>query len=198
MFAFQFGIGIGALAKSEHLCNTISGAPNIQKMYQNVEDLHGSVKNLPMSCTSKMEPSLCFFPQHVVPNVETPLFIFNSAYDSWQINNSLIPSDLDPQHVWDQCKNQINSCTFSQRTIIKDFGVEFMKAFGGGTPSSTRGYFITSCHIHQDIIWDKYWFDTSGPTIYNKTIAEAVGDWFFDRTGNHQHIDPYPFARDCY
>ncbi|KAG5592278.1 hypothetical protein H5410_042792 [Solanum commersonii] len=30
-----------------------------------------------------------------------------------------------------------------------------MKAFGGATPSSTRGYFITSCHIHQDIIWNK-------------------------------------------
>lgn len=176
---------------------TITGSPNIQKMYQRVVNLHGSAKNLPPSCTSAMEPSLCFFPQHVVPYVETPLFIFNSAYDAWQINNTLIPPNLDPQRAWEHCKFQISACTFSQRMTIQDFGVEFLKTFVGLTPCYTRGYFITSCHTHPDIIWPKYWFATISPRILNKTIAEAVGDWYFDRTGIHQHIDPYPFARDC-
>ncbi|KAG5592279.1 hypothetical protein H5410_042793 [Solanum commersonii] len=72
-------------------------------------------------------------------------------------SNGLVPSNLDPQHVWDHCK-QISNCTVGQRTIIKDFGVEFMKTFGG---------------------------------LIQRTIAEAVGDWFYDQTGNHQYIDPY-------
>ncbi|WMV25397.1 hypothetical protein MTR67_018782 [Solanum verrucosum] len=55
----------------------------------------------------------CFFPENIIPYIETPLFIINSAYDAWQ------------------------------------------------------------------------------------TIAKAIGDWYFDRTTFHQHIDPYPGARCC-
>ncbi|KAH0646735.1 hypothetical protein KY290_034331 [Solanum tuberosum] len=177
--------------------NTISGTPNIHKKYQQVVDLHGSIKNLPPSCTSTMEPSLCFFPQNVISFIETPLFIINSAYDAWQINNTLVPSNLDPQHIWEHCKVRISNCTLNQRTTIKAFGVEFLKAFDGLTPCITRGYFITSCHTHAQIVTPEYWFSTSSPRILNKTIAEAVGDWYFDRTGLHQYMDSYPFAKDC-
>ncbi|XP_060207981.1 pectin acetylesterase 11-like [Lycium barbarum] len=176
---------------------TISGTSNIQTTYHRVVTLHGSAKNLPSSCTSTMEPSLCFFPQHVVPYVETPLFIINSAYDAWQINNTLVPTNLDPRHVWEHCKAQISSCTFSQRIVIQVFGVEFLRAFEGLNPCYTRGYFITSCHTHGQIISTNYWFSATSPSILNKAIAEAVGDWYFDRVGFHQHIDPYPSARDC-
>ncbi|OIT22040.1 pectin acetylesterase 8 [Nicotiana attenuata] len=98
---------------------TISGTYDIQEIYQRVVRLHGSAKNLPLSCTSAMEPSLCLFPQNVVPYVQTPFFIINSAYDSWQIENILVPKYLDPQHVWEDCKSQISNCTFSQRIIIQ-------------------------------------------------------------------------------
>ncbi|WMV43116.1 hypothetical protein MTR67_036501 [Solanum verrucosum] len=158
---------------------------------------NGSIKNLPPSCTSTMEPSLCFFPQNVISFIETPLFIINSAYDAWQINNTLVPSNLDPQHIWEHCKVRISNCTLSQRTTIKAFGVEFLKAFDGLTPCNTRGYFINSCHTHAQIVMPVYWFSTSSPRILNKTIAEAVGDWYFDRTGLHQYLDSYPFAKDC-
>ncbi|XP_060205300.1 pectin acetylesterase 8-like isoform X1 [Lycium barbarum] len=176
---------------------TISGTSYIQEMYNRVVTLHGSTKNLPPSCTSAMEPSLCFFPQNVVPYVHTPMFIINSAYDSWQINSTLVPAYLDPQRAWDHCKAQISNCTLSQRIIIQAFGVEFLKTFMGVTPCYTRGYFITSCHTHGRIMWTNYWFNTISLTILDKTIAEAVGDWYFDRVGFHQHLDPYPFAKDC-
>ncbi|XP_075102768.1 pectin acetylesterase 8-like [Nicotiana tabacum] len=176
---------------------TIFGTSYIQEMYHKVVTLHGSAKNLPPSCASAMEPSLCFFPQHVIPYVQTPLFIINSHYDAWQINNTLVPAYLDPQHTWDHCKVLISNCSFSQRIIIQVFGVEFLKAFEGLTPSYTRGYFITSCHTHSQIIWTSYWYSATSPRVLNKTIAEAVADWYFDRAGFHQYIDPYPCARDC-
>ncbi|XP_055823411.1 pectin acetylesterase 8-like [Solanum dulcamara] len=177
--------------------NTISGTPNIRKMYQRVVNLHGLVKNLPQACTSKMEPSLCFFPENIVPYVQTPLFIINSAYDAWQISNTLVPPNLDSQHTWKHCKDRISDCTFSQRITIQAFGEEFLKIFEGLTPHYTRGYFITSCHTHARIVWEKYWFNATSPRILNKTIAEVVGDWYFDRATFHQYIDPYPYARDC-
>ncbi|KAM3322688.1 pectin acetylesterase 8-like [Capsicum chacoense] len=128
---------------------TISGTSDIQKMYNKVVNLHGSAKNLPPSCTSAMKPSLCFFPQNVVPYVQTPLFIINSAYDTWQVGNTLA---------------LVRSSTFSELT-----------------PSSTRDYFITSCYSHGQIIWARYWFSPTSPQLLNKTIGEAVADWFSDK-----------------
>ncbi|WMV43111.1 hypothetical protein MTR67_036496 [Solanum verrucosum] len=37
---------------------TINGTSHIQEMYQEIVNLHGSAKNLPLACTSAMEPSL--------------------------------------------------------------------------------------------------------------------------------------------
>ncbi|XP_075102967.1 pectin acetylesterase 8-like isoform X3 [Nicotiana tabacum] len=182
---------------------TISGTSDIQDEYKRVVTLHGSAKNLPPSCTSIMEPSLCFFPRNVVPYVQTLLFIINSQYDLWQVedtnvSNILVPEYLDPQRVWKNCKVHISNCTLSQRIIIQDFGVEFLKAFLGLTPSFTRGYFITSCYSHGQIQSARYWFSANSPRLLNKTIAEAVADWYFDRAEFHQYIDPYPCGRDCW
>ncbi|XP_070010366.1 pectin acetylesterase 8-like [Nicotiana sylvestris] len=114
---------------------------------------------------------------------------FKNLVRDLSINNILVPEYLDPQRVWDPCKKQISNCTFSQRLIIQAFGLEFLKVFEGLTPSFTRGYFITSCHSHGAIL-------STNPRLLHKTLAEAVGDWYFDRAG-FKHIDPYPCARDC-
>uniref|UniRef100_M1CED9 Pectin acetylesterase n=1 Tax=Solanum tuberosum TaxID=4113 RepID=M1CED9_SOLTU len=175
---------------------TISGTSDIQEMYRKIVNLHGSAKNLPSACTSVMEPSLCFFPENVVPYIQTPLFIINSIYDTWQIKNILIPEKLDPQHTWKDCKSNISGCTFSQRIIIQAFGVEFLKKFEGLPPCFTRGYFLTSCYSHGGILSLTYWFSASSPRLLNKTINEAVADWYFERAG-FQYIDMDPCARDC-
>ncbi|XP_049391506.1 pectin acetylesterase 11-like [Solanum stenotomum] len=174
--------------------NTIFGTPNIQNMYERVVNLHESAKR---ACTPTMEPSLCFFPENIIPYIETPLFIINSAYDAWHISNTLVPSNLDPQHAWEYCRDQISNCTSSQIINIQAFGAEFLNILKGLTPCYTRGYFITSWHTHARIVLGDYGFDATSPRILNKTIAEAIGDWYFDRTTFHQHIDLYPGARCC-
>ncbi|GFQ03412.1 protein notum homolog [Phtheirospermum japonicum] len=62
----------------------VSGASHIEDFYNDVVTTHESAKNLAQSCTSKMKPSLCFFPQNMVQGIQTPLFVVNAAYDSWQ------------------------------------------------------------------------------------------------------------------
>ncbi|KAK4338835.1 hypothetical protein RND71_040297 [Anisodus tanguticus] len=54
------------------------------KLYTSLVALHGSAKTLPKSCTSKMRPELCFFPENMQQDIKTPLFIANSAYDKFQ------------------------------------------------------------------------------------------------------------------
>ncbi|KAF0892314.1 hypothetical protein E2562_014873 [Oryza meyeriana var. granulata] len=70
----------------------ITGNNFVRTFYKDVVNLHGSAKNLPASCTSKLSPDMCFFPQNVVPTLRTPLFILNAAYDAWQVNFSASPN----------------------------------------------------------------------------------------------------------
>ncbi|CAL5329840.1 unnamed protein product [Camellia sinensis] len=53
----------------------VSGTQHIEAFYNDIVTAHGSAKNLPISCTSKMGPGL---------QIQTPLFLVNAAYDSWQ------------------------------------------------------------------------------------------------------------------
>ncbi|KAG5592281.1 hypothetical protein H5410_042795 [Solanum commersonii] len=153
----------------------ISGELFIQQFYNDVVTLHGSVKNLPPSCTSKLKPGLCFFPQNVAQQIQTPLFIINSAYDGWQVRNILVPRGTDP----------------------KGFRLNFLKALEGLGPSSTRGYYINSCFAHCQTQKQASWFGPNSPRLFNKTIAEAVGDWVLEINQFRQIDCPYPCDKTC-
>nr|XP_009789348.1 PREDICTED: uncharacterized protein LOC104236989 [Nicotiana sylvestris] len=58
----------------------------------------------------------------------------------------------------------------------------FLESLNELGPSISRGYFISSCHFHNGIEIQSYWSSTNSPTLANKTIAETVGDWFFNST----------------
>ncbi|KAJ8499782.1 hypothetical protein OPV22_010334 [Ensete ventricosum] len=135
----------------------ISGTTSIRSLYNDVVNLHGSGKNLPSSCTSRLSPSMCFFPQNVVPKMSTPLFILNAAYDAWQIKNSLAPSSADPRKSWNVCKLNIKSCSSDQLERMQDFRSEFLRG--------------------RDM-----WLGADSPMIDKMPIAKAVGDWFYERS----------------
>ncbi|KAK4600617.1 hypothetical protein RGQ29_010317 [Quercus rubra] len=67
--------------------NDVFGAQHIQEFYSQVVATHGSAKNLPSSCTSKIRPGLCFFPQNIAQQIQIPIFFVNAAYDSWQVSS---------------------------------------------------------------------------------------------------------------
>ncbi|EPS71696.1 hypothetical protein M569_03061, partial [Genlisea aurea] len=182
----------------------VSGAAHINDFYNDVATTHGSAKNLPQGCTSRLKPGLCFFPQNVAQEIRTPLFIVNAAYDSWQIKNILAPGVADPHGTWHDCKTDITKCSKSQLQTMQDFRTQFLKSLNDGvgssltsTPSS-KGYFINSCYAHCQTEMQETWFRSDSPLLNDKTIAEAIGDWFFDRN-SFQHIDcAYPCDKTCH
>ncbi|KAH0732724.1 hypothetical protein KY290_003571 [Solanum tuberosum] len=158
---------------------------------------NGSAKNLPPSCTSKLKPGLCFFPENVAQQIKTPLFIINAAYDHWQVRNILVAPGTDPKGAWTSCKANIKNCTPYQLTVLQGFREDFLKALEGLGRSSTRGYYINSCFSHCQSQQQAYWFGLNSPRLFNKTIAEAVRDWFLE-TDQYRHIDcPYPCDKTC-
>ncbi|CAN4128318.1 unnamed protein product [Withania somnifera] len=175
----------------------ISGKAYIEQYFNDIVTLHGSAKNLPPSCTSKLEPGLCFFPQNVAQQIQTPLFIINAAYDYWQVRSTLIAPHTDPKGAWKSCKSSIRNCTPQQLKVLHGFRLDLLKALKGLGPSSTRGYYINSCFSHCQTLKQPYWFGPNSPRLFNKTIAEAVRDWFLD-TDQFRHIDcPYPCDKTC-
>ncbi|KAG5517696.1 hypothetical protein RHGRI_038172 [Rhododendron griersonianum] len=137
----------------------------------------GSANNLPPSCTSKRKPSLCFFQQNMAKLVETPLFVVNSAYDSWQIPNILAPDTADPDGRWHDCKFNLTKCSTDQLKTIQG-------------SSSSRGIFIDSCYEHDQITVQETWLSDDSPALDGTKLAKAVGDCYNDK---------YPFQKidDC-
>ncbi|CAA3010421.1 pectin acetylesterase 8-like [Olea europaea subsp. europaea] len=178
--------------------NDVTGARHIAAYFNDVVTTHGSAKNLPQSCTSKMKPSLCFFPQYMAQRIQTPLFLINAAYDSWQIKNILAPDVADPHGTWIKCKLDIDNCSPTEIRTLQGFRLNFINALTQLGASTSRGFFINSCYAHCQTEMQELWFGRSSPMLNNKTIAKAVGDWFYDRRP-FQKIDcPYPCNRSCH
>ncbi|XP_015575074.1 pectin acetylesterase 7 [Ricinus communis] len=176
----------------------VAGGRHIENFFGSVVRLHGSAKSLPASCTAKMRPELCFFPQYVAQTMRTPLFLINSAYDSWQIKNVLAPSAVDKKGSWKSCKLDLKKCSAAQLQTVQDFRTQFIGALSGGvTNKPANGYFINSCYAHCQSGSLATWLADKSPVVSNTKIGKAVGDWFYDRA-TFQKIDcPYPCNPTC-
>ncbi|KZV19785.1 hypothetical protein F511_18784 [Dorcoceras hygrometricum] len=177
----------------------VSGAEHIKDFYSQVVATHGSAKILPSSCTSSLsDPGLCFFPQYVAHGIRTPLFVMNAAYDSWQIKNILAPGVADPHGLWHNCKLDILKCSPAQLQIMHGYHTEFLSALTGLGPSSARGYYINSCYAHCQTETQETWLRGDSPRLNGKTIAQAMGDWFHDRSPFQYTDCPYPCDKTCH
>ncbi|KAG6529602.1 hypothetical protein ZIOFF_011811 [Zingiber officinale] len=205
----------------------IAGEETIKAYYNDVVTTHGSAKNLP-GCNSAMEPAMamqCFFPQYMVHEVKTPLFILNSAYDSWQVSNILVPETADPNGTWKDCKLHISRCSPTQLKVLQEYRGNFLNALKALDELRSMGMFINSCFIHGQTRLQEAWFGAHSPTLNNtvgllehfvtemnfssfdlpllivilfgQRIATAIADWFYDRRGFVWIDCPYPCDSTC-
>ncbi|MBA0632329.1 hypothetical protein Godav_001090 [Gossypium davidsonii] len=140
----------------------------------------------------------CFFPQNLISNIRTPLFILNAAYDSWQIQSSIAPPSADPHGYWHECRLNHAKCSASQMRFLQGFRIEMLNAIKGFSQSRENGLFINSCFAHCQTERQDTWFAANSPEIRNKAIAIAVGDWYFDRAGVKIIDYPYPCDKSCH
>ncbi|KAG4166162.1 hypothetical protein ERO13_A13G114000v2 [Gossypium hirsutum] len=140
----------------------------------------------------------CFFPQNLISNIRTPLFILNAAYDSWQIQSSIAPPSADPHGYWHECRLNHAKCSASQMRFLQGFRIEMLNVIKGFSQSRENGLFINSCFAHCQTERQDTWFAANSPEIRNKAIAIAVGDWYFDRAGVKVIDCPYPCDKSCH
>ncbi|XP_042048308.1 pectin acetylesterase 11-like isoform X1 [Salvia splendens] len=163
------------------------GADWRESFFYRVVSTHGLTNMLPTSCTSKFSPTLCLFPENLVPDIQTPLFLIESAFDAYQIGVTLFPN-RSPK--WTSCIHNLMSCNWTEIEIMKGFRFILINTLKSAiaNSSSRRGYFVHSCyrHGHMEEISGSTCSLIVGNGLANKcifqNIAEAVGDWYFDRS----------------
>ena len=96
----------------------------------------------PCEAAYAAEPWLCFMAQHMQRFVETPMFLFNSKYDAWQLDNILQTGGLtNSTSAWGSKP--------VQRAVVQ-YGQDFLAALEpfwhpNPPPRGTRG--MRSTHV---------------------------------------------------
>ncbi|CAN6462280.1 unnamed protein product [Victoria cruziana] len=177
----------------------IAGNRTIRSFFEGVVTLQEVMQNLAKNCTMFQHfPSQCFFPQYAMAHIQTPLFILNAAYDVYQFNHILVPPSADPLGRWGNCKLTPALCTSDEILTLQGFRIDMLSALGSFLGSHSGGVFINSCFTHCQSEFQDTWYALGSPRLQNKTIAEAVGDWYFER-GTIKATDcPYPCDHTCH
>ena len=170
----------------------------------------------------------CLFPQHAFNFVSTPLFVLQSAYDEWQLihirgincqvpdysdnfttkrslfrrstKDTISPSKPSPDRNWNYkhihgiyCRPP--ECTRNEMAAIMQYRNVSLFALRPVLRSLNSGLFLSSCLEHSQSLYDDTW---TGIFVNGFSVAEAVGNWMFERTTEHQHIDcAFPCNPSC-
>ncbi|KAL5700430.1 [Wnt protein] O-palmitoleoyl-L-serine hydrolase [Ranunculus cassubicifolius] len=176
----------------------ISGGHALRDRFHGVVTLHGVAQNLPKSCTNRMDPTSCFFPQNLIGNLKTPLFLLNAGYDTWMVQAALAPTSADTNNTWRDCKRNHGNCSDSQLEFFQDYRGELLDAIKGFSKSKKHGLFINSCFVHDQSEMQHTWLAKDSPMLNGKSIARSVGDWYFDRVRTKSVDCPYPCDNTCH
>ncbi|PKI36018.1 hypothetical protein CRG98_043593 [Punica granatum] len=176
----------------------ISGGRTLRRIFGGVVNLQGVRNSLPLTCTNRLNPTLCFFPQHMISSIKTPLFLLNTAYDTWQVQASLAPPMVDPRGYWNACRKNYARCTTPQINFLQAFRHQMLRSIRRFSGSKKNGLFINSCFAHCQTERQDTWFAPNSPRIRNKGIAQSVGNWYFDRSGVKAIDCPYPCDNTCH
>ncbi|KAJ4819241.1 Pectin acetylesterase [Rhynchospora pubera] len=177
----------------------VSGLHGLRSFYDGVVTLQGVAQNLPERCTPRMNATLCFFPENIVNGIETPMFLLNAAYDTWQIQYSLAPASVIQDGPWKFCRLNYSKCDSSQIEFLQGFRKNMTTVAESFYQSkATNGLFINSCFTHGQSVLPDTWYGNNSPSIENKGIAQSVGNWYFNRTEVKLIDCPYPCDTTCH
>ncbi|KAJ8527576.1 hypothetical protein K7X08_015027 [Anisodus acutangulus] len=156
-----------------------------ESLFRDVVTLHGSTKVLPKSCTSRMKPELCFFPENIQQDIKTPFFTVMSAFDSYQVDN------IVGSNIGDYIRAR--NCTESQNNAFKELRSEFLNALPVANDPKQRGAFIDSFNRHTQL--ELWWNKVNATPVNNLTTMKVFGDWYYDRKYSYvidEHDLPLP------
>ncbi|KAI5073612.1 hypothetical protein GOP47_0011625 [Adiantum capillus-veneris] len=171
----------------------INGNQFVQSYFRKVVTLQ-NIGNLPKGCTSERDPGQCFLAQHFLEEIYTPTFILQSAYDTYQVQNFLVPRMDDTSGNWAPCKAKPKMCSTEEIDVLQGFRKEMILALNPIQTFSNWGVYLTSCFCHTQS-QENYW--NSVTQIARTSVVDAVGHWVYKGVGAKYVDCPYPCNPTC-
>ncbi|KAK3736260.1 hypothetical protein QZH41_008086 [Actinostola sp. cb2023] len=134
------------------------------KMMRNVYKLHESSKTINRKCAShqgKANAWKCFFPYYFGEYIDSPVFIINPLYDSWQLGNV----------IGIHCAKNLRKCTKREMKAIIDFREYTLKALEPLMDNPKIGLFADGCFDHGQIIFGPKWNEIR---VRNRSMSETT------------------------
>ncbi|GFQ06445.1 protein notum homolog, partial [Phtheirospermum japonicum] len=135
----------------------------------------------------------CLFPENLVNDVQTPLFLLESSFDLFQLKDKITPFIGGDIPELNNFLNSLTLCNATQLEVMQEFQKTFIQALQNLNYSPSRGMLIHTCYRHGHISKKEEW--QCSCVVNNVTIAGAIDDWYFDRDC-FQQIDPC-VPRNC-
>ena len=173
----------------------VAGSSVLQTEFTNVfteQQLRNGVNQACIAANPDNDEWKCMFPEYFISYIETPIFLLNSVYDSWQIPNVWLTSGVGQNQgpsslPWSPCcySNFPNNCTPNLMQILSSYANATLNdtrpAWLNNGPLPNVGTFITTCFIHcmtagveSGGLWPE------GNEISGISISQAIYNWFFD------------------
>lgn len=121
----------------------------------------------------------CMFGATAAQYVDTPLFVVNSKFDTWQ-KAAIIGVNC----------TKITECTAQQQAYWAAYGTKMVQLLHSMPPQ--HGAFVTNCQAHCQTGTSSDW---NGRTINGTVMGTAFGEWYADRTAKGTRA--FKYVEDC-
>jgi len=137
----------------------------------------------------------CNMAQYTLPFIKTPIFAFQSKYDSWQAGCVLsaepvlddvpgVNGNCSAVPGWYNCSQYVEDCT-SEQIMNYNMFASAMTALLQTNLKKVDGLFLVSCHTHCEAHTDNDWMRFQ---INGVTMPMAVQNWWL-RGDNSHNVD---------
>eukprot|EP00898_Chlorokybus_atmophyticus_P002121 jgi/Chlat1/290/Chrsp1S03060 len=172
---------------------TVDGQQKLRALFQGVHELQNTTVSAPCIRSSGSDSRWkCAFPQYLLPNIITPVFVLNSAADTWSLAHALLPGGTHSAVI-----TALSSA--DRLTAVQKFHADNVAILDDIVGLQSRhGVFVHACMTHCNSLIDRLW---SGLRTADGVRAQAVfADWFFDRVKDTKPVIEkcaYPCNKNC-
>jgi len=124
---------------------------------------------------------MCFFAQHIIPHIATPVFIAEGLYDSWQMDNILQLGCGNPTPQ--------ETCDPEQMDAFYAYGRAMKATISPLVVWKNRGAFASACLVHCQSVYNTGEDRWASWRIGGLYLREVFANFYFGRNGTTVAID---------
>jgi len=161
--------------------------PQIQKVFS----MQNCTAGVNVRCLVSKSPRymhLCMMAEYTMQHTETPLFVMNSAYDSWStecilgsepvVEPTILNGNCSAVPGWYNCELNHSQCTQNQWAQIEQWGNDYSDRIENNAAvlADGNGIYEYSCHRHCAELghWDTI-------TVQGTVMRDALIKWYYSK-----------------